>query len=98
MNYSADSAGYWCTTTGLGRFGLPELQTLAAPPNVVEAWGRAMTGIARRLVAAWGETIDAQPDAAFVELPSTVEIGPEDVTGAYGRQWPRAAHRGDRSG
>lgn len=88
INYSADSAGYWCTTTGLVRFGLPELQTLAAPPNVVEAWGRAMTGIARRLVATWTETLDTEHDAAFVEIPSTVEIGPEDVAGAYGRDWP----------
>jgi hypothetical protein len=88
VNYSADSAGYWCTTTGLVRFGLPELQTLTAPPNVVEAWGRAMTGLARRLVAIWSETLDAHQDAAFVQLPSTVELGPEDVSGAYGRHWP----------
>ena len=42
--------GYTCTTSGLRRFGLPELQTTATPPGLVDAWGRAMVGLAWRLL------------------------------------------------
>lgn len=87
ISYSADTTGYWCTTTGLGRFGLPELQTLAVPPNAVEAWGRAMTGLSRRVVDIWSRTVADSPEAAFVEFPSIVELGPEDVSAAYARDW-----------
>lgn len=88
VDYSADSSGYWCTTTGLRRFGLPELQTLAAPPNVVEAWGRAMTGIAGRLLGAWSDLLSVERDAAFVQLPAVLRIGTDDVAAAYGRPAP----------
>ena len=74
IDYSADSTGYWCTTTGLRRFGLPELQTLATPPHVVEAWGQAMTGIAHRLLGAWSAALADDRSMAFVQLPSTVEV------------------------
>jgi hypothetical protein len=85
VDYSPDRTGYWCTTTGLRRFGLPELQTLTAPPNVVESWGRAMTGVAHRLLAAWSETLSYDRDAAFIQLPSQLEVTAADVAVAYGR-------------
>jgi len=85
VDYSADRTGYWVTTTGLRRFGLPELQTLAAPPNVVERWGQAMTGIAHRLIAAWSNALSYDRDAAFVQIPSLLEVGAHDVSTAYGR-------------
>lgn len=86
VDHSADSTGYWCTTTGLRRFGLPELQTLAAPPNVVESWGRTMTGIAHRLLGLWSEQLADDRDAAFVQLPALIDIGRDDVAVAYGRE------------
>lgn len=85
VDYSPDSTGYWCTTTGLLRFGLPELQTLAAPPNAVEPWGQAMTGVAHRLLAAWSETLSADRHAAFVQLPALLHVSADDVAAAYGR-------------
>ncbi|MDT5027276.1 MAG: hypothetical protein QOE61_3702, partial [Micromonosporaceae bacterium] len=85
VDYSPDRTGYWCTTTGLRRFGLPELQTLTAPPNVVEPWGQAMTGMAHRLLAAWSETLSYDREAAFVQLPSKLEVTGADVAVAYGR-------------
>jgi hypothetical protein len=85
VDYSPDPTGYWCTTTGLRRFGLPELQTLTAPPNVVEPWGEAMTGMAHRLLAAWSETLSYDREAAFVQLPSKLEVTGADVAVAYGR-------------
>jgi hypothetical protein len=85
VDHSADSTGYWCTTTGLRRFGLPELQTLAAPPHVVEAWGRVMTGLSHRVLGLWSERLTADREAAFVQLPALVEITRDDVAVAYGR-------------
>jgi hypothetical protein len=85
VDYSPDRAGYWCTTTGLRRFGLPELQTLSAPPNVVESWGRAMTGIAHRLLAAWSDILSYDRDAAFIQLPTLFEVNADDVAVAYRR-------------
>jgi hypothetical protein len=84
VHYSADRSGYWCTTTGLGRFGLPELQTLAAPPHVVELWSQTMTGIAHRLLGAWSEALAGNRDAAFVQLRARTDIGADDVAAAYG--------------
>ncbi len=84
VDYSADRTGYWCTTSGLRRFGLPELQTLTAPPNVVEAWGQAMTGIAHRLLGAWSEVLSPDRSVAFVQLPAELRVTAADVAAAYG--------------
>ncbi len=75
--------GLWCTTKGLGWFGLPELQTLGVPFRVGVAWARTLTGIALRLVESW---IDALGDggAAFVELPAVIEVTRGHVERAYG--------------
>jgi hypothetical protein len=86
VNHSADRSGYWCTTAGLRRYGLPELQTLAAPPNVVEPWSRTMTGIAHRLLGAWSAALADDRDAAFVQLRSLVEVSFDDVAIAYGER------------
>jgi hypothetical protein len=83
--YSADSSGYWVTTTGLRRFGLPELQTLATPPSNVEQWGQAMTGIAAALVGRWARALADQPGAAFVSLPVLLGLARDDVSAAYRR-------------
>jgi hypothetical protein len=88
IDYSADRSGYWCTTTGLRRFGLPELQTLATPPNVVEDWGRAMTGVAHRLLGVWTDAISTDREAAFVQLPAALTVSGADVAVAYGRPTP----------
>jgi hypothetical protein len=83
--YSPDSVGYWVTTKGLRRFGLPELQTLAAPPSNVEQWGQAMTGIAAAMVGRWAFALDASPGAAFVTLPALVGVRRDHVSAAYRR-------------
>lgn len=85
VDYSPDSTGYWCTTTGLRRFGLPELQTLATPPSLVESWGQAMTGVAHRLLGTWSARLADDRTVAFVQFPSTMEFGVRDVATAYGR-------------
>ncbi len=83
--YSADTSGYWVTTNGLQHFGLPELQTLATPPNIVEQWGQAMTGIAAALLSRWAAALDRQRGAAFLTLAATFPVGRNDVACAYRR-------------
>jgi hypothetical protein len=85
VEYSPDRHGYWCTTNGLRRFGLPELQTLTTPPNVVEQWGSTMTGIASALVTAWQDALWADMSAAFVQVPASLEVSADDVARANGR-------------
>jgi hypothetical protein len=88
IEHSADSTGYWCTTNGLRRFGLPELQTLGTPPHVIGAWGQTMTAIAHRVLGAWAQRLADDRHVAFVELPAHVEVGRDDVALAYRRPLP----------
>ena len=71
---SREHDDYWCTTTGLRRFGLPELQALAVPAALIEGWAPTMTGIAARLLAAWRAALITNEGAAFVQLPSTLTV------------------------
>jgi hypothetical protein len=83
---SPDARGYWCTTSGLDRFGLPELQVLDVPPPVAELWAVTITALAQRLVTVWDAEVRARPRAAFVELPDLVAVSPADVETAYRRR------------
>jgi hypothetical protein len=98
VGYWPDRAGYSCSTTGLRRFGLPEMQTLATPPNLVDAWGRAMIGLAGQLLAAWRDALAAAPDAAFVQLRPSLALTGGDVVEAHthsiGRFGPYASASG----
>ncbi len=85
VTYWPDQAGYACTTTGLRRFGLPELQTLSTPPNLVHAWSRAMIGIAGRLVADWRDALASAPRAAFVHMRPSLVLTDNDVIEAHTR-------------
>ncbi len=85
VEYWPDRAGYACTTTGLHRFGLPELQTLATPPNLVGAWSRAMIGIAGQLLGSWHDALRESPDAAFVHLRPSLVLTDGDVVEAHAR-------------
>jgi hypothetical protein len=83
--HSPGDDGYWITTSGLGRFGLPELQTLAVPDALAPPWCQAMTGIAARLLAVWEERLASRDDhaPAFVELPGELTVRDRDVGRAY---------------
>jgi hypothetical protein len=80
---SPEELGLWCTTKGLGEFGLPELQTIDVPFHIGEAWAGAMTGIALSLLERWLEAT-RDPCSAFVEIPATIELTAGAVGLAYG--------------
>lgn len=75
---------YTCTTAGLRRFGLPELRTLGAPPELVDTWGRVMVGLAGRLLEAWREAL-AAATAGTAQLPATIDLTDNDVIEAHVR-------------
>jgi hypothetical protein len=75
--------GYTCTTSGLRRFGLPELRTLAVPAGLVDAWGRAMVGLAGRLLAAWRDGLAAPVAGGPVRLQALLTVTDSDVIDAH---------------
>jgi hypothetical protein len=79
-----ERGAYTCTTAGLRRFGLPELRTLGAPPELVDTWGRVMVGLARRLLGAWHDGLAMAPSGS-VTLPGTIELTDSDVIEAHVR-------------
>ena len=82
--------GLWCTTKGLGAFGLPELQAHGVPMSVREPWAGVMTAVALRLLEVWIEALRAT-GAPFVEVPSLLDVTEGDVARAYGVAVPATA-------
>ncbi|MFG2006381.1 hypothetical protein ACGFNU_45275 [Spirillospora sp. NPDC048911] len=80
--------GFWFTTKGLARFGLPELQTEHVPPGLVEPWGRLLNGLARRLLDLWLDELPAGRQPLVVELPELISVGLRDVAAADGVEEP----------
>ncbi len=104
---SAGERGVWSTTSGLGRFGMAELQVRDAPPQLARPLVRVLTGLASRLLGLWLAALREGDRPAFVTVPSEVEISPADVARAYGaspheggsaRLWLRADPQSDTGG
>lgn len=86
LPHSESPHGFWFTTKGLARFGLPELQTEFVPANLVEPWGRALNGLARRLLDLWLDELRAGERPIFVEIPENLTVGLQDVAAAHGTE------------
>lgn len=80
--------GFWFTTKGLSRFGLPELQTENVPPRLVTPWGRLLNGLARRILDLWLEALRTGDQPLMVDLPEIVSVGLQDVAAAQGTTDP----------
>jgi hypothetical protein len=91
---SPASAGLWLTTSGLGRFGLPELQVRNVPPQMGKAWMTTLTGVASCLLGAWQTALRDRADGAFARFPALLEVSQDDVARAYGT----AAKTGPKTG
>ena len=84
---SPERRGLWCTTKGLGAFGLPELQAHGVPTTIGPDWAAVMTGVALRLLEVWVDALSATT-ASFVEIPALVDVTEGDVARAYGVEVP----------
>jgi hypothetical protein len=82
-----DGAAY-ITTKGLGRFGLPELQTENVPPSLLEPWGRLLNGLAHHVLELWLDELPAGEQPLVVEIPEIVSVGLRDIAAAQGADEP----------
>jgi hypothetical protein len=82
LPHTAGPDGFFVTTKGLARFGLPELQTENVPPDLLEPWGRVLNGLAHRVLDLW---LAELPGAALTaDIPETVPVGLRDIAAAQG--------------
>ena len=91
VSQQARTDGFWCYTIGLSRFGLPELQTPAVPPQLARAWTEMLTGLANALVKWWVRLVNVADPPPFVDLPSMFSFTNWDMAEAY--RSPRPAER-----
>jgi hypothetical protein len=80
---SAGDHGVWTTTKGMGRFGLPELQSHNVPPQYANPWAKLMTGISSRLLSLWTRAFRDHGGSAFARIPAVLDVGESDVAEAY---------------
>jgi hypothetical protein len=87
--HSVGEAGCWFSTTGLSRFGLPELQTFDVPVALEHLWGEVLSGIASHLLVAWSAQLRADPQATSVEIPAALTVTTIDIAQAFGERTVR---------
>lgn len=88
LPHTSGPHGFWFTTKGLARFGLPELQTENVPSALVEPWGRLLNGLARRILDLWLDALRTGEQPVTVDVPELVPVGLQDVAAAQGDDEP----------
>ncbi|MFB4312199.1 hypothetical protein [Actinomadura sp. GTD37] len=88
LPHTSGPDGFFVTTKGLARFGLPELQTENVPSDLVEPWGRLLNGLARRVLDLWLDALPAGEQPLTVDIPETVSVGLQDIAAAQGADDP----------
>lgn len=81
---SVGEPGLRVSTSGLGRFGLPEVQAHGVPPHLIPSWERLMLGLSSRLLTLWIDESLPERGGAVAEVPAEIEVGEDDVAYAYG--------------
>lgn len=88
LAHTAGPRGFFFTTRGLARFGLPELQTENVPADLVEPWGRLLNGLARRLLDLWLDRLPAGEQPLVADIPDVISVSLRDVAAAQGTDDP----------
>ncbi|WP_243723479.1 hypothetical protein [Actinomadura sp. 7K507] len=88
LPHTSGPRGFFFTTKGLARFGLPELQTENVPPDLVEPWGRLLNGLARRVLDLWLDELPAGEQPLVVDIPEIISVGLQDIAAAQGTDDP----------
>ncbi|WP_174564905.1 hypothetical protein [Actinomadura chibensis] len=86
LPHTSGPRGFFFTTKGLGRYGLPELQTEDVPGDLVEPWGRLLNGLAHRVLDLWLNALHA--GALVVDVPEVISVGRRDIAAAQGTDDP----------
>ncbi|MDP9444487.1 MAG: hypothetical protein M3P83_09140 [Actinomycetota bacterium] len=86
LPHSVENGLLWFTSKGMGRFGLPEVQSRQVPERLTNAWGAVLTGMAQVLLADHARAQDEAPGRAFRELPAEHEVSLRDIATGYNDQ------------
>lgn len=81
---SAGENGLWMTSRGLARVGLPDLQSVAVPPQLENSWSCVMTGLAWKIVKVTQPSLNV--DTKDLSLPAVVEVTNKDIDEAFGKK------------
>jgi len=82
--HSSWGSGLWMTTRGLGRLGLPEIQTIDAPPQLDEPWSYVMATLAWKIVKLTRTDAGTENGGLKTEIPSKIQLSAEDLLEVYG--------------
>jgi uncharacterized protein YegJ (DUF2314 family) len=83
---TSDDGALWMTTTGMQRFGLPNLEMRAVPPGLGKEVLPLMNGVAQRLLHEVLAQASAKDDPAEeLVLPRVLEVTRNDLAAAYGQ-------------
>ncbi|MBT2213004.1 MULTISPECIES: hypothetical protein [Actinomadura] len=88
LPHTSGPGGFWFSTLGLARFGLPEVEADNVPARLVEPWGRLLNGLARNVLDLWVDQLRTGEHPAAVDLPDTVSVGLRDIAAAQGGREP----------
>ena len=84
--YSVGDRGVaWMTTSGLAKFGLPDLEISELPPNL-DQMSILVNGVAQHLVTAVLLVPDSQTSLQSLEIESEIRITGSEVAAALGRE------------
>ncbi|WP_242900635.1 hypothetical protein [Actinomadura terrae] len=88
LPHTSGPGGFWFSTQGLARFGLPEVQSENVPADLVEPWGRLLNGLARSVLDLWLDQLRTSEHPTAVDLPDIVTVGLQDIAAAQGTRDP----------
>lgn len=81
---SSEPEGIWASTSGLARFGLPELQVKEVPEALARPWCDVLHGLALVLLCGQWAALGERPELAFREFPGAVTVTSAAVESALG--------------
>jgi uncharacterized protein YegJ (DUF2314 family) len=77
----------WMTSSGLCKFGLPELEIRSFPPDLAEGLMPVMNGVAHQLASATSGTKgDATEPLKELQIGPEIRFGLDDLARAYGQE------------
>ena len=84
VTHAAAPDGLRVATSGLSRFGLPELVSHGVPEQLAGPWAGVLTGLAQALLRVFTDALGDGDPPPFVSLPAVVTLEETDVVRAHG--------------
>ncbi|HEY9774773.1 MAG TPA: hypothetical protein V6C81_13510 [Planktothrix sp.] len=91
---SQSDDGIWMTTKGMSRVGLPELQAIGVPPQLLRSFTSVMVGLAYNIMKQYAGTVTINSVPDHFDLPADIRISESDIAEAYRHE---SEHGGETS-